>query len=97
MTTPHELPPPSRGQHLATVSHLGRFWDVFLEFNDDPRRPDVFRGLLCFSPSDRNEGEQAARTTTIIIESSYEAALRKARSFEEHQLIGLLRSVLPED
>ena len=96
MTIPPELPPPSRGQHVATVSHLGRFWDVFLEFADDPRRPDVFRGLLCFSPTDLNEGETAARTTTIIVESSYEAALRKARGFEEHQLVGLLRSVLPD-
>ena len=93
---PPELPPPSSGQHLTTVSHMGRFWDVYLEFADDPRRPDVFRGLLCFSPSDRNEGEGAARTTTIIVESSYEAALRRARSLEEHQLVGLLRSVLPE-
>ncbi len=96
MTIPPELPPPSRGEHVATVSHLGRFWDVFLEFADDPRRPDVFRGLLCFSPTDLNEGERAARTTAIIVESSYDAAVRKARGFEEHQLVGLLRSALPD-
>ena len=95
-TVPPELPPPSSGLHVATVSHLGRFWDVFLEFADDPRRPDIFRALLCFSPTDLNEGETAARTTTIIVEPSYEAAVRKARGFEEHQLVGLLRSVLPD-
>ena len=95
-TIPPELPPPSRGQHLATVSHLGRFWDVFLEFVDDPRRPDIFRGLRCFSPTDLNAGEGAARSTTIIVEPSYEAALRRAKSLEEHQLVALLRSVLPD-
>ena len=94
--TPPESRPPSRGQHIATVSHLGRFWDVFLEFDDDPRRPEIYRGVLCFAPSDLNEGEQPARTTAIIVESSYESALRKAREFEEHQLVGFLRSVLPD-
>ena len=41
-------PPPSSGHHLATISHEGRFWDVYLEFEDDPRRPTSFRALLCF-------------------------------------------------
>ena len=40
-------PPPSEGHHLATISHEGRFWDVYLEFEDDPRRPETFRALLC--------------------------------------------------
>ncbi len=99
MTTPlppDQAPPPSRGQHLATISHLGRFWDVFLEFDDDPRRPNVYRGALCFSPSDLNEGEHPSRTTAIIVETSYDDAVRRARSFEEHQLVALLRSVLPD-
>ncbi len=100
MTTPTDPPqptPPSNGQHLATISHAGRFWEVYLEFADDPRRPSSYRGLLCFSPAD-NEGEEAARrTTAIIIEESYEEAVRKARAFREHQLQGLLRSVLPGD
>ena len=34
-------------------------------------------------------------TTVIIIEDSYDAALAKARSFDERQLEGLLRSTLP--
>jgi hypothetical protein len=93
---PPELPPPSHGLHVATVSHLGRFWDVYLELADDPRRPDVYRGRLCFSPSDRNEGEEARRTTVIFVEPSYEAAVRKAKGMEEHQMLGLLRSVLPD-
>jgi len=96
-TDPHQPTPPSNGQHLATISHDGRFWEVYLEFADDPRRPSSYRGLLCFSPAD-NEGEEAARrTTAIIIEESYEEAVRKARAFREHQLQGLLRSVLPGD
>ena len=28
--------PPSSGHHLATISHEGRFWDVYIEFEDDP-------------------------------------------------------------
>ena len=96
-TDPPRPPPPSNGQHLATISHDGRFWEVYLEFSDDPRQPSSYRGLLCFSLAD-NEGEEAARrTTTIIIEDSYEEAVRKARAFGDHQLQGLLRSLLPEE
>ena len=80
---------------MATISHEGRFWEVYLEFDNDPMRPDSFRGLLSFFPADDNDGEVAARTTTIIIENSYEEALAKARMFEEPQLAGLLRSCLP--
>jgi apolipoprotein N-acyltransferase len=81
--------------HLQTISHEGRFWDVFLEFRDDPRQLDTFRALLCYCPVDSELGEPARRTTTIIIESSYDAAVSKAQAFEEHQLQGLLRSLLP--
>ena len=93
---PPEPPHRPHGQHLATVSHQGRFWDVFLEFNDDPRRPDVYRALLCFAPSDLDSSEQPVRTANIIVESTYDDVVRKARIFEEHQLLGLLRSVLPD-
>jgi hypothetical protein len=86
---------PEPGLHLASISHEGRFWDVYLEFEDDPRRPDSSRAHFAFSPADVNDGEAARRTTTIIIEPSYEEAVRKARSFEDHQLVSLLRSVLP--
>lgn len=94
-TEPPESPAPSQGVHLTTISHEGRFWDVYVEFEDDPRRPESYRALLCFSPADRNEGEEPARTGCIIIESSYEEALARARDLEDHQLSGLLRSALP--
>jgi hypothetical protein len=87
--------PPSSGQHLATVSHDGRFWDVYLEFEDDLRRPDAFRALLAYSPADRADGETMLRTIPIIIEASYEEAVRRARDLEDHQLIAFLRSLLP--
>ena len=92
----HDASSPSPGQHLGMVSHQGRFWDVYLEVEDDPRRPGTSRGRLCFSPSDLNEGEEPVRTATIIIEPSYEEAVRKARGFEDHQLVGLLRSAQPD-
>lgn len=91
--TPPEVP--SHGQHLATISHDGRFWDVYLEFDDNPRRPDSYRGRLAYSAADRNEGEETLRTTTVILEPSYEEAVRKARNLEDHQLVAFLRSLLP--
>lgn len=92
---PSEPPPPSRGEHVTTLSYLGRFWDVFLELESDPRRGSLVRALLCFSPSDLNAGEKPARTGTIIIEPTYQEALDKAKGFEPNQLAGLLRSALP--
>jgi hypothetical protein len=87
--------PPYTGHHMATISHEGRFWDVYLEFEDDPRRPDTFRALLCYFPGDAGDGEEAVRTTVIIIEDSFEEAMLKARSLEDVQLQALLRSALP--
>lgn len=87
---------PSPGQHLATISHEGRFWDVYLELMQDPRAGNAFRGSLLFSPSDLNGGERPTRTTTIIVESSFEDALRRARGMEDRQLLDLLRSTLPD-
>lgn len=88
--------PLSNGEHLATISHDGNFWEVYLEFQDDPRGGAGYRGLLCFLPSTNTEGGSAWRTTTILIESSYEEVVTRARAFEDFQLQGLLRSVLPE-
>lgn len=94
---PNPSPPsPSSGHHLATIGHVGRFWDVYLEFEDDPSRPTSFRALLCFFPGDPSDEEGASRTTIIIIEDSFEAAMLKARSLDDRQLQGLLRSVLPD-
>ena len=88
-------PPPSSGHHLATIGHEGRFWDVYLEFEDDPRRPETFRALLCYFPGDPGDGEEAARTAVIIIADTFEDAIMKARGLEDVQLQALLRSVLP--
>ena len=96
---PSEAPEPSApstGHHLATLGHEGRFWDVYVEFDDDPRRTDSFGACLCFSPADSEEGSAPLRTTTILIEPSYEEVLYRARAFEDHQLVALLRSCLPE-
>lgn len=81
---------------MATISHEGRFWDVYLEFEDDPSRPTTYRARLCFFPGDPADDEEATRTTVIIIESSFEEAMMKARALNEMQLQGLLRSTLPE-
>ena len=88
--------PLSDGQHLTTISYDGLFWEVYLEFQEDHRLPTSFRGLLCFSPAAGGEVASALRTTTILIESSYEKVVSKARSFEDFQLQSLLRSVLPD-
>lgn len=95
MTIEEEAGTADPGHHLASISHEGRFWDVYLEFEDDPRRPDSCRARFAFSPADVNDGEVPMRTTTIIIEPSFEEAVRRARTFDDHQLNALLRSVLP--
>ena len=94
--SPTPAPVPSNGTLLATISHEGRFWDVFVEFKDDPRRPEDYRGLLCFTPVDNELAEPPRRTTTIFIEDGYEEAMGKARALGEHELQGLLRSLLPD-
>lgn len=83
------------GLHVATLTHEGRIWDAYLEFDDDPHRPTSYRGRLRFDPADEESG-LAARTTVLIIEDSYEEAVAKARSFDNRQLQGLLRSALPD-
>lgn len=88
---------PPNGHHVATVSHQGRFWDVYVEFDDDPRRTDSFAGLLCFSPAEEGGSEAPLRTATIIIEPSYEEVLHRARNFDSREMVALLRSCLPED
>jgi len=89
-------PAASPAQHLATVGHEGRFWDVFMEFEEDPAQPRTCRARFRFNPSDLNQGEIPVHTATIIIEPSYEDAMRKARSFTDHQFVALLRSALPD-
>jgi hypothetical protein len=77
--------------HLATVSHEGRFWDVYLEIQEAERRGPA-RGRLAFSAAD---GEQdPVRTAVIFIEPTEDEVLRRAREFDAHRLVGLLRSCL---
>ncbi len=84
------------GLHVTTLAHAGRIWEAYLEFADDPHRPDSYRARLRFEAADGEEGEEPARTGVIIIEPSYEEAVQKARAFDDRQLEGFLRSVLPE-
>ena len=84
------------GKHLATVSHLGRFWDVYLEIDDGPKSVSSCRGYLTFSPADGNE-PGALRTADILIERSLDDVVRKAHEFQDHHLVALLRSTLPDE
>jgi len=85
------------GLHLATVAHVGRLWDVYVEFDDDPRRPEMYRARLRFDAPGVADDEGSFRTTIIIIEDSIEEALARARTFDDRQLQSLLRSVLPDE
>ena len=95
--SPDRQGPPSEGQHLATVSHDGLIWDVYVESAEDPRRTDSFAGRLCFAPPGGSAGTGPVRTAAILIEPSYEEVFYRARAFEEHHLVSLLRSILPEE
>lgn len=82
-----------RGIHLATLAHEGSIWEVYLEQEDAVAARDSVRARLRFSSP---EADRFYRTAAIIIEPSWEEAAARARALEEHQLSGLLRSVLPE-
>lgn len=83
-----------RTQHLATLTHEGRFWDVYLEL-DEPQTGTAIRGRLAFSPGDGQESDAPLRTAPIFIEDTPEAAIARARALREHHLLSLLRSCLP--
>lgn len=85
------------GLHVTTLAHGGRIWEAYLEFADDPHRPDSYRARLRFEAADGGENEEPARTGVVIIEPSYEEAVQKARMFDDRQLEGFLRSALPTD
>ncbi|MCH2470903.1 MAG: hypothetical protein MK486_12935 [Gemmatimonadetes bacterium] len=86
------------GLHVATIAHRRRIWDAYLEFDDDPHRPDLYRARLRFDAADASDFVgKPVRTTVIVIEQSYEEAVAKARSFDDRQLQGLLRSALPDE
>lgn len=67
-----------------------------MEFEEDASWAGTSRARLRFEPADANEGELPVHTATIIIEPTYEEAMRKGRSFPDHQLVALLRSALPD-
>jgi hypothetical protein len=83
--------------HLATVAYRGRIWDAYLEIEEDARHLGSHRGRLRFDSPDGGAADGTYRTAAIIIEPSYEEAVAKARTFDDRQLQGLLRSVLPEE
>lgn len=101
-TSGKPLPPSGSGEsddsrasenlHLTTFTHEGRFWDVYLEFVEDAQWPDSCRARLCYVPTDKTGDVEPARTAVIIIESSYEEALEKARALDRYNLGALLRS-----
>lgn len=80
--------------HIATITHNGRIWDVYLDFETAVEARDTYRARLRFEPPAGGDGP-SARTSLIIIEDSHEEAVAKARSFTDHQLRGMLRSSLP--
>ncbi len=87
-------PPNQPTEPLTTFAREGRFWDVFLEFVDDPRRPDSARARFCFVPTDKADHEAPTRTAVIVIEATYEEAMARSQTFDEHALGALLRSAL---
>jgi hypothetical protein len=101
MTLSNRASDSTPGLHIATIAHEGLIWDAYLDFEDDPRRPTSHRARFRFEPPTPEEevedegGPAPAETTYIIIEDSYEEAVAKARSFDDRQLQGLLRSALP--
>lgn len=89
-------PDPRTAHHLATVSHDGRFWDAYLELLEEERDPGgPVRGRIAFSAADQGDAEPV-RTTTIFMEETGQEVLARARDFKTHQLVGLLRSALPD-
>jgi hypothetical protein len=89
-------PDPHNAHHLATISHDGRFWDAYLELLESAEGPGgPIRGRIAFSAADQGDTE-AVRTATIFMEETGQEVLSRAREFKTHQLVGLLRSALPE-
>ena len=86
---------PRHGVHVATIAHQGSIWDVYLDLEGHVH-PTAHRASLRFEPPTGSEEQRSASTTVLIIEDSYEEAIAKARSFDDRQLQGLLRSALPD-
>jgi hypothetical protein len=83
------------GQHLSTISHQGRFWDIYVEMESDFAPGAPCRARLAYSPADRAADEFTLRTIPVIVEANRAEALRRAQQLEDHQLVAFLRSMLP--
>ncbi len=82
--------------YLSALSHAGRSWEVYFDFEeDDSRARDHVRGHLVFIPVDPVAEASAVRTIPVLIESSHERLLERARTLETHLLESFLRSLLP--
>jgi len=78
---------------VATISHEGRFWDVYVELDEQRTSPAlVCRGEPQAAPG---RADSSVRTGFILIEASLEAVYGRAREFNTYQLTALLRSCLP--
>lgn len=96
MSVRQPRPGPPRGLHLATIAHEGVIWDAYLDFEEDDHRPATYRARVRFDPPTLADGPSSTQTTVIIIEETYEEAVKRARLFDDRQLQNLLRSTLPE-
>ena len=96
-SSPQPFAQSNSGLHLATIAHEGLLWDTYLEFEDDPQRPQTFRARLRFHQAGVEGEPRVTQTTVIVIEESYEQAVAKARAFDDRSLQALLRSTLPDD
>ena len=90
-------PDPRQSLHLATMAHDGVIWDVYMDFESDVHGAASYRARLRFEPPSGQSGPSSTCTTVIIIEESYEDAVKKARVFDNRQLQALLRSTLPDE
>ena len=82
-----------RAHHLATITHEGRFWDVYVEVVPQASPRDPLRGRLLFSAAD--DADEQHHSGPIFVEPSLEAVLERARDLGSHRLVALLRSCLP--
>ena len=80
-------------EHLATFPHEGRFWDVSLAVVEGPADSVQCRARLRFMPVDHADDDEPLHTAVLIIEPSYEQALKVARRYQRYELSALLRSI----
>jgi hypothetical protein len=83
-----------RAHHLATITHEGRFWDVYVEVVPQASPRDPLRARLAFSAADN--ADERVQTAPIFVEPTLEEVLDRARGLGEHRVIALLRSCLPD-